>query len=162
MGLQGPSRRHEKNPRPEIRTGAIRKSRLAVNRFSSAASSGGLFFLSFGFLFLALLGESFHLVSLRLIPEGLDGAFLGQLLRSREYKNFLSSRLLSQLNVDFGDTLQLLERRTDVLFAAGSSNTGHPHDIRRGLHIIVGKPSRETERHYQYSNQIFHIFDLFK
>ncbi len=118
---------------------------------------GGFLFLLF-LLLGALNAKLLHFVAIRFVTEGLDGILLGQLGIGASKGDLLGAGLLALLNLDlgvFGNTIQLLERRTDVLLATGSSDAGHTHNVSRGLsfRFLFSDGGGQAKCHRDRSNE---------
>ena len=121
-------------------------------RFRWIRPLGSLFFL---LLLGSLLAKGLHLVAFSFITEGLDGILLFQLAIGAGEGDFLGAGLISVFDLDlgvFGNTIQLLERRTDVLFTTGSSDAGHAHNVSCGFGFFCDSGGK-TECHRDCSNE---------
>ena len=95
--------------------------------------------------------EGVHFVSAGLLAERFDGFLFGQIARSGKHGHLLSAGFVTRSDANFGDTCKLLERRTDVLLTACSSDSGHAHRVGDGFLLFrnCGKAQRKAQRSYE-------------
>lgn len=77
-----------------------------------------------------LLGPSLNDVFLGVVAETLDRVLLGYFRRAiSDHRHLLGSGFFTVFDFERFETGQLLERRTDVLFATASGNAGHAGNV---------------------------------
>ncbi len=97
------------------------------------------------------LGEGVHFVGAGLLTERFDGLLFGQIAGGGEHGHLLSTCFVTCGDFNFGDTCELLERRTDVLLTACSCDSGHAHRVCDGFLLFrnCGKAQRKAQRSYE-------------
>ena len=101
------------------------KRRTDVFLTTCSSHAGHCDRISFGAGSISCLLESVHFVGAGFPAERLDGLLLGQITRGGDDGYLLGAWLVTRGNFHFGNTCELLERRTDVFFTACSSDTSH-------------------------------------
>ncbi len=110
------------------------------------------------FLFLPFLSKCFDHVALSLVSERRDGLLLRELFGGRHDQHFLGAGLFACLNLHFSDSLKLLERRTDVLLTASSSDTSHSDHVSGPSSFVLRRGGHKSDGEGQDSQKFLHRF----
>ena len=98
-----------------------------------------------GSLLLLLLLESLHHVTLGFLAKGLDGLFFRQIISSGHDCHLLRAWLVTSSDLDFRNTVELFERRTDVRLTTSSSNAGHSDDVSNRLFLLLSETGNKSD-----------------